>query len=172
MNIVLCGMMGCGKTTVSRALAENLGCECLDTDALIVEKYGEIASIFSAQGEEYFRDLETECLQVLQGLKNAVLSVGGGLVLRKKNVELLKEWGKIVYLRAKKETLLERLVGDTARPLLQGEALSARLDKLIAEREDIYENVCDFSVSVENKSPAEIAGEIIQLINLKGAGIE
>ena len=172
MNIVLCGMMGCGKTTVSRAIAGKFACECLDTDALISEKYGEINSIFSTHGEEYFRDLETECLQGLKEVNNAVLSVGGGLVLRKKNVEVLKQWGKIVYLRAEKETLLKRLAGDTTRPLLQGEALSVRLDKLIAERGNAYESVCDFSVSVDDKSPMEIADEIIELVNLKGAGIE
>lgn len=171
MKIVLCGMMGCGKTTVAAALAEAMQCNCVDTDALIEEKYGKISNIFAEKGEAYFRGLETECVRGLGNLDCKVVSVGGGLVIKPENVALIREWGKIVYLRAEKETLMGRLEKDTTRPLLQGGELANRLDQLFAVRASVYESVCDFAVSVDKKTPAEIAGEIMEKIDLMGAGI-
>ena len=93
MNIVLCGMMGAGKTAVGSRLGEMLGCRWVDTDALIVEKHGEIATIFERFGEEYFRGLETETVKTLVQEDGLVVSVGGGLVLKEENLSLLKENG-------------------------------------------------------------------------------
>ncbi|MDE6504336.1 MAG: shikimate kinase, partial [Clostridia bacterium] len=119
MNIILAGMPASGKTTVSKELGKILGCKVVDTDALIVEKYGEINGIFQAFGEEYFRDKETETVKEVCTLENAVISLGGGCLLRQKNVELLKNSGKIIYLKTTLETLIERAKGDTSRPLLK-----------------------------------------------------
>ena len=171
MRIVLCGMMGCGKSTVGGALAKALGWKAVDTDQIIQEKYGEISDIFKEKGEEYFRGLETETVRALTGQECVVVSVGGGLVLRPENVDLLKKGGVLVYLQAEKETLLARLQGDTSRPLLVGEDLSARLDRLLAARAATYESVCDFAVSVDAKSPNEIADEIVKKLGLTGAGV-
>ena len=96
MNIVLCGMMGAGKTAVGSRLGEMLGCRWVDTDALIVEKHGEIATIFERLGEEYFRGLETETVKTLVQEDGLVVSVGGGLVLKEENLSLLKGNGVIV----------------------------------------------------------------------------
>ena len=171
MRIVLCGMMGCGKSTVGGALAKALGWRAVDTDQIIQEKYGQISDIFKEKGEEYFRGLETETVRTLTGLECVVVSVGGGLVLRKENVDLLKNGGVLVYLCAEKGTLLARLQGDNSRPLLAGDDLSARLDGLIAAREATYESVCDFAVSVDAKSPNEIADEIVKKLGLTWAGV-
>ena len=166
MKVTLCGMMGCGKTTVGRVLSKRLGVEVVDTDALIEEKYGKISSIFATQGESYFRDLETECAKELADCDGLVIAVGGGFVLRQENVECLKKQGKIVYLSASKGTLLARLKGDSSRPLLQAEALSDKLDELIKKRSAVYENVCDFSVEVDKKTPQEVAEEIAEKLGL------
>ena len=115
-------MMGCGKTTVARALSKRLGWQIVDTDEWIVQRYGKISDIFERQGEAYFRGLETEAVRALSCLGNTVVSVGGGLVLKRENVRLLKEQGKLVYLQATKATLLARLQGDTTRPLLAGDS--------------------------------------------------
>lgn len=171
MRIVLCGMMGCGKSTVGGALAKALGWRCVDTDQMIREQYGEIAEIFKSKGEGYFRVLETETVRALIGQDQLVVAVGGGLVLNKENVDLLKTGGAIVYLRAEKETLLGRLQGDTSRPLLAGEDLSSRLDALLAARSGAYESVCDFAVAVDGKTPNEIADEIVEKLGLTGAGV-
>lgn len=166
MNIVLCGMMGCGKTTVARALSERLGWQRVDTDEWIVGRYGDISAIFSKHGESYFRDLETEAVRALPCGEDIIVSVGGGLVLKEENVRLLKAQGKIVYLQARKETLQQRLEGDTTRPLLAGEALSARLDGLLSERSATYEKVADVILCVDEKTPAKIADEIAKKFGL------
>ena len=171
MRIVLCGMMGCGKSTVGGALAKALGWKAVDTDQIIQEHYGKISDIFATKGEEYFRGLETETVRALTGQDAVVVSVGGGLVLRKENVDLLKNGGVLVYLRAEKGTLLARLQGDNSRPLLVGKDLSARLDRLLAARAATYESVCDFAVSVDGKTPDEIADEIVKKLGLTGAGV-
>lgn len=159
-------MMGCGKTTVARALSNLLGWEWVDTDEWIVRHYGQISEIFAQKGEAYFRDLETEAVRALPCGVRAVVSVGGGLVLKAENVRLLKEQGKIVYLQAEKQTLQQRLEGDSTRPLLAGEALSARLDELLSVRSAIYEGAADVVVCVDRKTPAEIADEIVEKLGL------
>ena len=164
MILTLCGMMGVGKTTVGVKLAAISGAKWLDTDTVIEEKYGKITDIFSRYGEEYFRSLETETVKSLCGEHRLILSVGGGLVLRKENVDCLKNNGKIVYLRAKQETLVRRLQGDATRPLLQGEDLENRIGKLLQTRGDIYAGVADYAVDVDDKTPEQIASEILALV--------
>ena len=163
MNIILCGMMGAGKTTVGIQLAL-LSDRCwMDTDNLIAKDYGEITTIFERYGEEYFRKLETRMVEELVEEDNLVVSVGGGLVLKEENVSLLKENGKIFYLRASVDTLTERLKADTTRPLLQtdGESLTDKLTRMLEERAPIYERVADFTIDVEGKTPGQIALEIM-----------
>ena len=162
MNVILCGMMGSGKTTVSYALAKLLGFERADTDECIVERYGKIADIFERQGEEYFRELETQITEELSQKDRLVISTGGGLVLKEKNVELLKKSGLIVYLRASIPTLVKRLSADKDRPLLKTEeGLEKRLISLMRERAPIYEKAASFTVDVDDKTPEKIANEII-----------
>jgi len=165
MYIVLCGMMGAGKSTVGGALARLAQTTWLDTDALIEEKYGKITDIFAEHGEGYFRDLETETIKGLDGYEGLVLSVGGGLVLRKENVRLLKEKGVVVYLRATLSTLKDRLQKDDTRPLLKGDdGLEVRLKNLLSARGDVYEGVADYVVDVDGKSPETVAEEILSLM--------
>ncbi len=160
-------MMGCGKTTVGAALAARLGWDFVDTDRMIEEKHGKISDIFAQKGEGYFRALETETAAFLaKNGADRVVSVGGGMVLNSENVSLLKQGGKIIYLQASKETLLGRLLGDTSRPLLAGKDLSARLDELLAARSSAYEKASDFTVWVDEKTPACIADEIIKELGL------
>ncbi len=156
MNIVLCGMMGCGKTSVASEL-EKLGYKSVDTDALIVERYGNINGIFAAHGEAFFRDIEAQITkEVAQNYENAVISLGGGCVLRVENVKNLKASGKIFYLRAKAETIIKRLQGDTTRPLLAG-GLEEKVNSILAARSAIYESVADCIVDTDDKTCEQIA---------------
>ena len=100
MNIVLCGMMGAGKTTIGIKIAEITGKRWYDTDGVIVDKYGKISDIFEYYGEPHFRKLETEVVKELSQKDELVISTGGGLVLKKENNELLQQNGKIIFLRA------------------------------------------------------------------------
>lgn len=165
MNIVLCGMMGCGKSTVGKSLAKRTGFAYVDTDESIVEKYGKISDIFAAYGEEYFRSLETQTVKSLSRRDGLVISTGGGLVLRKENVEALRNGGKIVFLRARIDTLAARLQSDTERPLLQGAtSLRERLESMLRIRTPIYESEADFVVDVDEKTPEEISEKIVEWI--------
>ncbi|MBQ2769077.1 MAG: shikimate kinase [Clostridia bacterium] len=165
MNLILCGMMGAGKTTIGIKVAEKTGRRWYDTDGLIVDKYGEIADIFEYYGEAHFRKLETEIVKELAKQDGLVISTGGGLVLLKENNVLLQENGKIVFLRAKFETLAQRLKVDGSRPLLQSstESIRDRLARLLNERAPVYEHAADYIVDVDGKTPEQIADEIIAL---------
>ena len=165
MNLILCGMMGAGKTTIGIKIAELTGRRWYDTDGVIVDKHGKISDIFEYYGEAHFRKLETETVRELVKMDNLVLSTGGGLVLKSENNALLKANGEIVFLRASFETLSKRLIVDGTRPLLQTstESISDRLEKLMKERAPIYEHVADYVVDVDGKTPEELAREIVAM---------
>ena len=165
MNLILCGMMGAGKTTIGVKIAELTGRRWYDTDGMIADKYGKIADIFEYYGEPHFRKLETETVRELSSRDNLVISTGGGLVLKTENNALLKENGKIVFLRASLDTLAKRLKVDGSRPLLQtsSETLRDRLEKLMRERVPVYEHVADYIVDVDEKECEQIAREIIEI---------
>ena len=156
MNTVLCGMMGCGKTTVAREL-EKRGMPAVDTDAEIVKEYGEIDGIFKNFGEEYFRDIESEVTRsAARRCVRSVISLGGGCVLRKSNVEELKRTGRIFYLRTSPEVIIQRLKNDGTRPLLQG-GLKEKVNGILAARSAIYESVADIIIDTDNLTPAQVA---------------
>ena len=165
MNFVLCGMMGSGKTALGKNIAAATGRKWLDTDDVIVQRYGAISEIFATEGEEYFRGLETQVVEELSEQDGYVISTGGGLVLREKNVELLKKNGKILFLRANAETLLKRLSGDTARPLLQGqESLEEKINRLLKERTPAYERAADVRLDVDGYSVEENTKRALELL--------
>ncbi len=169
MNLILCGMMGAGKTTIGIKIAERTELRWYDTDGLIVDKHGKISDIFEYYGEPHFRKLETEIVRELAEQDNLVISTGGGLVLKKENNELLQKKGKIVFLRAKLETLAKRLNVDGTRPLLQTstESIRDRLARLLQERSPVYEHVADYIVDVDGKTPEQIADEIVEITGCK-----
>ncbi len=166
MNVVLCGMMGAGKSTIGIKIAELTGRRWYDTDGVISDRHGKISDIFEYYGEPHFRKLETEVVKELSEQDDLVISTGGGLVLKSENNVLLQKKGKIVFLRASLETLNKRLVVDGTRPLLQAstESISDRLAKLLKERTPVYEHVADYIVDVDEKTPLEIAQEIVALV--------
>ena len=165
MNLVLCGMMGSGKTTIGIKIAELTGRRWYDTDGVITDRHGKISDIFEYYGEAHFRDLETETVKELAQKDALVISTGGGVVLKNENCEALQANGKIVYLRASVETLANRLKTDDSRPLLQtAESISIRLERLMEQRAPIYERVADCIIDVDGKSPEQIAMEIIATV--------
>ena len=162
MNIILAGMPGCGKSTVARILGKKLNFRVVDTDELIVEKYGVISEIFEKFGEECFRNFETQVVKEIVSLNDLVVSTGGGCLLREENRALFKSCGKIVFLRTKIATLSQRLQGDASRPLLKGD-MQERLQTLMRERAPIYENSADIVIDTDGVSPEEVAEKITEL---------
>lgn len=161
-NVILIGFMGCGKSSVAVKLSYRLKQPMTDTDKWIEKKQGKtISEIFEQEGEEAFRQMETEALQALkESAKNQVISVGGGVAVREKNRTLLKEIGKVVYLRAKPETIYERVKEDANRPLLQCANPMERIQKLLEERKEAYETAADLIVDVDGKTFGQILFEI------------
>ena len=160
-------MMGAGKTIVGELLANTLGWAWTDTDEMITAQYGAISEIFEKKGETYFRDLEMQTVKTLTQKDRLVISTGGGIVLREENITLLKENGIIVYLRAKKETLVKRLQGNENRPLLKTENVNEKIDELLKARKELYERVADFVVDTDEKTPKAIAEEILGKIKIQ-----
>lgn len=180
-KVILTGFMGCGKSTIGRILAEKRGQEFLDTDYYIEQKQGRsISDIFATQGEEAFRDMETEALrELIQNQESMVIALGGGLpiggnlygeepvrqraLLRgEQNRELLAELGYVFYLKITPGEVYRRLKGDTTRPLLQTEDPYARITELLQQRDAWYEKCADEIITVEGKNKWLIADEIIR----------
>lgn len=155
-------MMGSGKTTVARAISKNYNLVRVDTDDEIVKQHGEINGIFARLGEEGFRDIESDVTaSVAANYSGAVVSLGGGCVLRQRNVDALKKTGKIFYLKTSPETVIARVKGDTSRPLLKGD-LEERVRTISAARSAVYEAAADVIIDTDDKSPEEIAKIIME----------
>ena len=163
--IYLIGFMGAGKTTIGKICAQRLNRFWADTDAVIEEEVGQsVEEIFAQKGEEYFRNLETQIVAKLSEQASAIISCGGGLVLREENLKLMRSKGCVVYLRATADTLIKRLQNDECRPLLnrKGETLEERISELLEKRVSYYESVADIIIDTDSKLPIEIAEELIK----------
>ena len=168
MNIVLCGMMGCGKSTVAAELCELTGMEHADTDAEIVKAHGRIADIFQTFGEPRFREIEREVTAKVASRDGLVISTGGGCVLDPVNVRSLKANGRIVFLRTSAAELVRRLKGDSERPLLAG-GVEKRVNELLPLRTPAYLSAADVVVDTDGLSPKDVAKKVAALC---GAGIK
>ena len=119
MNIYLTGMMGCGKTTLGALLAEQAGAEFLDMDAQIVREEGKsIPQIFAEAGEDGFREIETRVLSEIAERDGLVVACGGGVVLLERNVEIMKQSGKIYFIDRAPEEILQGM-DMSGRPVLR-----------------------------------------------------
>lgn len=159
MNVILAGMPGSGKTTVSLRLGALMGREVYDTDALVTAKHGVISDIFATYGEARFRELETQAVKEVCAMDGVVVATGGGCLMREENVALFASGGKIIFLRTGFHTLLQRVAGDTSRPLLRGDAAD-KMKRLLEERTPLYERAADFTVDTDGLTPDEIARRI------------
>lgn len=160
--------MGTGKSEVGRILAEKLSFNFVDTDVEIEKRENmRISEIFANYGEDRFREIEEDIIKVLSEKENMVISTGGGVVLRESNMVNLRKKGIIVCLTASAETVFERVKDKKDRPLLQVEDQLKKIKELLDYRAPFYNNA-DITIKTENKTPAEIAIEIIeQLRHLK-----
>jgi shikimate kinase len=165
---VLVGMMGAGKSTVARLLAEAFGCPALDTDEMVERRAGRtVAEMFADEGEEVFRAAESVAIGELGGVAGPmVASVGGGAVLSGANRAALRSVGTVVWLRALPATLARRVGRGTGRPLLRragGGPLEA-LAQIAEERKAFYEEVADLVVDVDGLSSRQVARELLTLL--------
>lgn len=164
LSIFLVGMMGTGKTTVGQILAKQLNYRFLDTDVLIEGvTQQKVSEIFASQGEEPFRDLESQVLMEVCAYSRSVVATGGGIILRPINWSYLHH-GLVIWLDAPIEVLIERLSEDQTRPLLQGSDLKHKLETLIEQRHALYAEA-DLHISIENaQTPEEIVSQIVNAL--------
>ena len=191
--VILIGPPGSGKSTTGRLLASQLGWQFIDTDAVIAEKCGcSIADLFQDQGEDFFRNLESETLRHLvdeygsragqtglAGQSGIVIGTGGGIVVREENRSLLQKIDSVCYLTADIEILAERLSGDATRPLLKTAAENSsgtdkedeltkkriKLKQLLDGRRAAYEEA-RFKIDTGSLSIESVVDEIRRLLNL------
>jgi len=167
-NIALIGFMGTGKTSVGILLAHALGWDFLDTDKMIEEKMGmDIPAIFAEHGEEFFRLLEKEAVQVVCRCRKHVIATGGGVILNQTNVDLLKEHTFIICLEANPEDILNRVRCDASRPLLAVDNPLKIINNLLKLREPFYQ-CADLFIDTSGKDVEKIVGEILGKLRQRG----
>lgn len=165
-NLVLIGLMGTGKSTVGRLLAQALGRQFVDTDVALAAEAGmSIPEIFAREGEDGFRRRETEAVRAAMAREGLVVATGGGAPLRPENRAQLRR-GLVVWLQAPAEVLLARALADgggATRPLLQGDAPLARLQALAEQRDPAYAEVSHLQVATSGRTPEQVVAEILAL---------
>lgn len=160
-HVFLVGFMGAGKTTVGRLLADRIGRRCIDLDRAIERLAGApVARVFELEGEDRFRELETQALLELGHEPASVVACGGGVVLRPENRAALKRMGTVVYLQVTAGEAVARIGDATSRPLLSGPAGTLAATSLLAARESLYRSVADMVVDTVGKTPGTVTGEI------------
>ena len=163
-NVVLCGFMGCGKTTVGRQLAALSGRRFVDMDEYIEQQAGmAVSEIFRQYGEDDFRRRERETCRALAGQTGLVIAAGGGALTFAANVEAQRPSCVIVLLEVKPETVLTRLKGDTSRPLLAREDKETAVRELFAARLPLYRAAAQYTVDGE-QPPLAVAKTIQALL--------
>ena len=161
-NLVLIGFMGAGKSTVSDYFHNMYGMEVIEMDRIIAEREDmSISDIFETRGEEYFRDCETDLLIEMQSKKNVIISCGGGVPMRDRNVAEMKKNGRVILLSVEPETVLTRLKDDHSRPLLENNKNVDFVRGLMEKRRAKYEAAADIIISTDHKSVQEICDEIL-----------
>lgn len=161
-SIFLVGMMGAGKSTIGRLLADAIGFAFVDADRELEARSGvPIPTIFEIEGEAGFRRREAQLVDELSARPNIVLATGGGAVLDPQTRQRLRERGLVVYLRTSVDEVHRRTRRDKSRPLLRTENPRERIEQLLAEREPLYEEVAHVAVQSAASNPKKLVQRLV-----------
>ncbi len=172
--IYLAGFMTSGKSTIGPILANTLGWSFYDLDKVIEQKENmKVVEIFEKKGEEYFRGLESKTLEELSYNNNSVIALGGGAMANAGNVDIIKRFGKSVYLKCSPEAIYKRIRHKTDRPLFIDLVLNerpkedfiTRIETLLEERE-VYYNKADFVINTDAKRIGITVDHIVKLLKM------
>lgn len=166
MNLFLIGYRCTGKTTVGEALARRLGWNFVDTDRLIVDRAGvSIAHMVRMNGWTYFREQEHEVVKTVSTGDRQVVASGGGIVLDDRNIALMRQSGRIVWLTASEPTIATRMQKDEqtagSRPTLTGLGRIAEIKAVLAERTPLYEKAADLTIDTDQASIMDVSDRIV-----------
>jgi shikimate kinase len=161
VNLYLIGMMGSGKSTIAKLLAQELGYRFLDTDSVIegVAKQP-VTEIFAGSGEAAFRELETQVLGQISAYQQMAIATGGGIILSRQNWSYLRH-GIVVWLDVPLDVLGDRLQNDTTRPILQGVDLRQKLQTLLEQRQHLYAQADVHIIVGADESPEALALRVL-----------
>lgn len=165
-NIILIGMMGCGKTTVAKELSLSLfEYSLVDIDSEIEKSSNrKISEIFLKFGEKHFRLLEEDKIKTFCKFQNQIISVGGGAFENPDNRDILLNSGKVIYLYATPVEIYERIKNETHRPLLRKNFSVERISEILKARETNYKKA-HAKIDTNGKSPYDVVKEILGIIN-------
>lgn len=162
MNILLCGLPTCGKTTIGKKVAEHLQWNFIDTDHLVEKAYGiSCCQIAKEKGEEVFRRLEKEQITSLLGCRQSVIALGGGSI-NQKTEEIIVKMGCIIYLKASVAVLWERLSKRGMLSILDPMNPEESFYKLAKTRIPLYEKMAHFIIDTTGLSEQEVLQEILK----------
>lgn len=160
-TVYLVGMMGAGKSAVSRMLASRLEVACIDLDQMIVKRAGmSINDIFAQQGEAHFRKIEKEVLHDVSVGDVGIVATGGGVVLDDDNIAIMKHAGVMIYLKAAVDTLFDRVKDDGTRPLLKVAYPQRRLQEILDTRARQYEKA-DYVLETDDRTLQNVVDTIV-----------
>lgn len=172
-SIVITGFMGTGKTTVGRRLSEEYNLEFIDTDELIEKKAGnkKVTKIFAEFGEAYFRKLEKDVIRKIAEKKDAVIATGGGAIVDKENLAILKKSSSIIIcLTSRPDVIALRTKNEKgARPLLNSDNPLIRIEELLKKREAAYSKA-DVIIDTSDLTPADVTMKIKDVLKERGIG--
>jgi shikimate kinase len=169
-NIFLVGMMGAGKTTLGKALAQRLRRDFVDTDKVLVERTGvPVATVFEIEGETGFRRRESGVIAELASRTECVIATGGGAILAEDNRRVMREAGTVIYLRARLESLWERTRHDTTRPLLSTADPRGTLARFLEEREPLYREAAHLVVETGSQSANTLVNRVVAALRVHEA---
>jgi len=162
MNIVLIGYRGTGKSSVARLLAARTKWPLVSTDLEIIKKAGmPVPDIIRKRGWDYFRNVESEICKQVGKKDRMIIDTGGGAVLRKENVESLRQRGRIFWLTAEVATVMERIKNNSDRPSLTGKkSYVEEVEEVLNERLPLYKAAADHMIATDDRTVEEIANEI------------
>jgi len=155
-------MMGAGKSTIGKLLSNNMKISFVDTDEEVEKHFNmPINNIFDKYGEEGFREIES---LILEKSTDSIVACGGGIVLKKKNRDFIKENGKCLLLLSNINVLADRLSSENNRPLLNDGIIEEQLEQIWEQRKDLYYNLADQVIEINDKSKKQITDYIIGVL--------
>ena len=162
MNIVLIGYRGTGKSSVARLLAARNKWPLVSTDLEIIKKAGmPVSEIIRKRGWDYFRNVESEICKQVGKKDRTIIDTGGGAVLRKENVESLRQRGRMFWLTAEVATVMERIKNNSDRPSLTGKkSYVEEVEEVLNERLPLYKAAADHMIATDDRTVEEVANEI------------